>query len=155
MTTIAIDASELIALGQRFVGAEPVIEREFETAMVRSTAAVQHDAMVAAPVDTGTLRRSITTDVTPFLGSVGSNLPYAPVVEFGREAGKTMPPSGALEPWMRRHGITVAEFVIRRSIGRRGTPARPYFVPALERNRAGIEREFDLAVARALKRLAG
>lgn len=154
MTTIEVDASALFALGKRFAGAEAVIEDVFKDAMVRATAAVQHDAMVAAPVDTGTLRRSITTDVTPFLGSVGSNLPYAPVVEYGRRAGAPMPPSGSLDPWMRRHGITaVSEFVIRRSIARRGIRARPYLIPALERNRAGIEREFEIAADRAIKRL--
>jgi phage gpG-like protein len=153
--SIEVNANELAALGRRFAAAEPVIAESFRYAMVRSTAVVQHDAMVAAPVDTGTLRRSIAVEVTPYVGTIGSALVYAPVVEYGRRPNKPMPPRGSLVPWMRRHDIDErAEFVIRRAIGRHGTPARPYLVPALERNRRAIEREFDIAIERIVKRLA-
>lgn len=154
MATIEVDASELIALGKRFAGAEPIIEDAFKTAMVRATAAVQHDAMVAVKVDQGTLRRSITTDVTPFLGSVGTNQPHGKTEEFGWPAHYRWIPKGALLGWMRRKGIPAeAEFLIRRKIWEVGRKARPFLVPALERNRAGIEREFEIATDRAIKRL--
>jgi phage gpG-like protein len=153
--SISVDASQMTAFGQRCAGAKPMIEQTFRYAMVRSVAAVQHDAMVAAPVDTGTLRRSIAVDVTPYVGTIGSALVYAPVVEFGRRAGQPMPPAGALLEWMRRHGIDPSvEFVIRRKIRQHGIKARPYLIPALDRHRPRIEREFDLAIERLLKRLA-
>jgi phage gpG-like protein len=152
---IVIDASEFAAMGARFRNAAPIVEREMKTAMVRSTAQIQHDAQVLVKVDTGTLRRSITTNVTPFLGRVGSNQPHAPVVEFGRKPGGKMPPPGVLDGWMARHGIPAsAEFLIRRKIARKGIPAHPYLIPAFERNKHAIEAEFALAADRALRALA-
>lgn len=155
MVSITVDASDVLAFTRRFANAQPIVERQFRTAMIRATAQVQHDAMALAPVDTGTLRRSLTTDVTPFVGRVGTNLPYAPVVEYGRREGAPMPPAGALLPWMRRHGISAeAEYAVRLRIARRGIRARPYLIPALERNREAIEREFALAMDAALRELA-
>ena len=155
MATITVDTREIEALGAKLVNARPVVERHLTVAMTRSTAQVQHDAMATVPVDTGHLRRSITTDVTPFVGRVGTNVPYAEVVEKGRRAGAPMPPPAALGPWARRHGIPAgAVFAIALAIGRRGIPARPYLVPALERNRAAIQREFANEMNKAVAELA-
>ncbi len=153
MATIRVDTDmrEVDALIRRYGEAAPAVAREMTVAMTRATAQVQHDAQVLVPVDTGHLRRSITTDVTPFVGRVGSNVPYAPVVEYGRRPGAPMPPSGALDGWARRKGISAsAIFAIRLRIARRGIKARPYLVPALERNRVAINQEFDRAIERAL-----
>lgn len=153
-TDIRIDADDLNELLDRFGDATSIVVREMQTAMVRATAAVQADAQVLVPVDTGTLRRSITTDVTPFVGRVGTNLLYGAVVEEGRRPGAPMPPSGSLLDWMRRHGIPAEqEFAVRRSIARKGIRARPYLVPALERNQDGIRREFEAANERALAKV--
>ena len=150
MSSITIDTSDLDPLFARCANALPIVERHFGNAMVRSTAAVQHDAMVLVPVDTGHLRRSITTDVTPFVGRVGTNVAYARPVEEGRRPGAPMPPRGVLLEWMRRHDIpAAAEFLVRRSIARKGIKARPYLIPALERNEEGIRREFALAADKA------
>lgn len=155
MTQILIDVSELEQLGVQMLHAKPVVEREFLTAMTRSTATVQHDAQVEVVWDTATLRRSITSEVTPFYGAVGSNLVYAPVVEYGMEPG-TWIPRGAIAEWMRRHDILPeAEFVIRRAIHDRGLPARPYLEPALQHNLPKIYREFDLAAGRAVATVIG
>jgi phage gpG-like protein len=154
-TEIVIDASEFAAMGARFRNAAPIVEREMKTAMTRSTAQIQHDAQVEVKVDQGTLRRSITTNVTPFLGRVGTNLIYARTVEEGWPPNYRWIPKGALLPWMARHSIPAsAEFFIRRKIWREGLPARPYLIPALERNKHAIEAEFALAAARALRALA-
>jgi hypothetical protein len=54
---------------------------------------------------------------------------YAGVIEFGRKVGAKMPPSGAIDRWMRAKGIATGTtgwqrrrfiFVIRRAISKRG-----------------------------------
>jgi hypothetical protein len=54
---------------------------------------------------------------------------YAGVIEFGRRVGAKMPPSGAIDQWLRAKGIATGMspsarrrfiFVIRRAISRRG-----------------------------------
>lgn len=154
-TTLVIDASEFTALGARFRNASPIVAREMKVAMTRATAQIQHDAQVLVPVDTGTLRRSLTTNVTPFLGRVGTNHPGAKTREFGWPAHFRWIPKGALLPWMGRHGIPAkAEFFVRRKIWNEGMKATPYLLPAFERNKAAIEREFAQAADRALRALA-
>lgn len=154
-STLVIDVSAFTALGQRFANAGPIVAREMKTAMQRSTAQIQHDAQVLVPVDLGHLRRSLTTNVTPTLGRVGTNLVYGPAIEFGLKPGQAFPPPGALLGWMGRHGIPAsAEFLVRRKIFRKGTTPQPYLVPAFEKNQRAIEREFALAADRALRALA-
>lgn len=148
---VSIDYSDVERVFGNIAGAGPIVEREMTIAITRSVAVVQHDAMATVKVDTGALRRSITVNVTPYLGRVGSNLPYAEVVEKGRRRGAPPPPKGSLLGWLARHGIPAeAEFIVRQRIGQRGIPASPYLVPALERNRDGINREFEAAANRAL-----
>jgi hypothetical protein len=154
MVAVTVDTHELDDMSRRYAGLVPLMERELTVAMVRSTAQVQHDAQVAVAVDTGNLRRSITTTVTPYVGRVGTNLLYGRVVEEGRRPGAAMPPAGALLGWMRRHGMDARnEYALRLRISRRGIKARPYLKPALEQNRAAINKEFDLALKRVLTQI--
>ena len=44
---------------------------------------VEDSAKAKAPVNTGTLRNSITYEVSGDVGTVGTNLMYAPFVELG------------------------------------------------------------------------
>jgi phage gpG-like protein len=164
MVVATVDTSDLDDMARRYAGLVPLMEREFRVAMIRSTAQVQHDAQVAVAVDQGTLRRSITTDVTPYVGRVGTNLLYGRLVEGADEQGKLhewsrrpgmpMPPPGSLVGWMRRHGMNPKnEYALRLQISRKGIKARPYLTPALEKNRAGINKEFTLALGRVLSAL--
>lgn len=57
---------------------------------------------------------------------IGTNLVYAPVMEFGRRPGR-MPPPQALAGWARRHGFPdTALFVLARAIARKGIRGRFY-----------------------------
>lgn len=152
--SVQIDASKLHALIGRFANAEPVMERHADEAGVRSAGAVHADAVDNAPVDQGHLRRSIAVQLRPGEAAIGTNLSYALPVEVGRAPGAKMPPQGVLLEWMRRHGIPAdREFVLRRSIARRGIRPQPYLEPALVGNKAAMQREFDLAAERALAEL--
>lgn len=111
----------------------------------RATITVQNRARDKAPVDTGRLRSSIATEVDrrdpPKWGKVGTNVKYAPFVEFGTRPH--WPPPGALQPWARRHGFPTGptgDFLVRRAIARRGTRAQPYLKPALEKSVGDIKR---------------
>ena len=58
-------------------------EIDFSTALRKSCLLVEEDAKKLCPVETGTLRRSIHTTLHSDYGEVGTNLHYAPYVEFG------------------------------------------------------------------------
>lgn len=75
---IRIDASQVTALAAKYRGAGAIVQSEMLGAMKRSTFRLEGQAKKEAPVKTGTLRRSITSNpVTPTLGIVGTNVPYA------------------------------------------------------------------------------
>jgi len=96
---------------------------------------VEAKAKSIAPVDTGRYRASITSEVRGTRAIVGSNVKYAPVIEFGLEPGARINYRDLI-PWAKRHGMQGAAFVIARAIMRRGLPARRIFQTALERSLA-------------------
>lgn len=59
------------------------IEKDLRRAITRGCLAIERDAKINAPVDTGNLRASITTKVKNLEGEVGTNVNYAGYVEFG------------------------------------------------------------------------
>lgn len=153
---IEVDVSSLERMAARYRGVAPIVVAEMRAAMQRSVLLVERSAKQVVPVDTGTLRRSITHEVQAtggmVVGRVGSNQPHAKIVEEGRTPGG-MPPAGALLGWMGRHGIPAEmEFVIRRAVNRRKVP-RPYLRPAVTVNAAAINREFAQVPARVLRTL--
>lgn len=126
-----------------------------------STLMVQRDAKLnisepypAGAVDTGWLRASIWPQVfsgADFVrGVVGSNVTYAPYVEYG--TAPHFPPPAALVGWVRRHKFGKAgrelsvAYAIAKKIAERGTPARPYLIPAFQKNEANIRNKFDHAI---------
>lgn len=90
---------------------------------------VEREAKERAVVDTGRLRSSITTRVETWRAIVGTNVRYAPFVEFGTRPH--FPPPAALQPWARRHGLRLA-WALARAIARRGTKPHPFMRPAFE-----------------------
>lgn len=133
---------------------EPMLD-----AMRQATMLVQRSGKINAPVDTGRLRASIMPEVrtegNKVQGVVGSNVVYAPYMEFGTGvfAGNSpyFPPPEALETWARRHGTT--GFVIARAIFRAGgLKARRYLQDALETNQAEIVSILDEALGRIIQK---
>lgn len=74
-----------------------------EAAVLEAALYVEEQAKLACPVDTGNLRRSITTAMPTVTAggastSVGTNVHYAPFVEFGTRHMQAQPYMGpALE----------------------------------------------------------
>jgi HK97 gp10 family phage protein len=98
----------------------------------------ERPARSLAPIDTGRLRNSITSDVRgiggDMVGAIGSNVLYAPYMEFGtgrfadgpmKGKGRHWPPGEALAGWAKRHGIFPdaplwGGIIVAWYIGRRG-----------------------------------
>jgi len=116
-------------------------------AMRQSGLAIQGEAAILAPVNTGALRQSITTEVDqrpPFAlwVEVGPTVTYGRYVEFGRKPGK-MPPVAALEPWVRQklkvsNPMAVA-FLIARKIAREGIDPQPFLAPGAKKAQPKIK----------------
>ncbi len=87
-------------------------------------------------VDTGRLRASIRIESFSdgLARRVGSDVVYAPFVEFGSKPH--FPPLDPIRAWCRRHSIPEsAAYPIALAISRKGQPARPYLFPAYEQER--------------------
>jgi hypothetical protein len=119
---------------------------EYATARVKQAVTdgcliVEADAKKKVVVDTGRLRSSITHEVEavtgePIVGKIGSNVLYAPYIEYGTgRAGAPYPPEA-----------------IRFKTGKesRGRIARPYLYPALAENFLRITNIITEAVLDAL-----
>jgi phage gpG-like protein len=116
----------------------------------RAAIAVQSGAKERAPVDTGRLRSSLTYEIDPAAlptwAKVGTNVSYAPFMEYGTGRLSESPestsawhaPSGAdLAVWARRHntdGYMVAAAIARRG----GLRPRRYLRGSFEANRDNI-----------------
>lgn len=90
-------------------------------------------AKLKSPVDTGRLRTSIQTILSndSLTATIFSDVNYAIYVEFGRRPGKK-PPIQSLESWAKRHNLSGLEYVIARSIGKKGIKPRPFLNPAYQ-----------------------
>lgn len=119
------------------------------TAMRTSALLVERDAKQNAPVDTGRLRASITSQVMTtgamgrnVRGVVGSNVIYSAAVELGSKPH--FPPVRALETWARRKGLNA--WAVAKGIAKRGTKAQRYLQRAFESNRARVVALIEQAV---------
>lgn len=183
MSDLRVEVIGLDDLLSRMRKAPEVVSEEMLKGIDRMTLQGQALAQKGAPVDTGNLRRSITTQKATFAGGVatgafGTNLPYAAAKESGRGAGKPMPPPGALVGWMTRHGIPLSdahestsglgaefrvgksayhsiEFLIARAIGRRGIEGKHYMRKAHEELLPKVQAEFKAVVERIVIRMGG
>lgn len=120
----------------------------------RSSFSIEAQAKLNSPVDTGRLRSSINTRISGNLAKVGTNLKYAPHVEYGTRPH--FPPLAALQPWARRHGFGAGgAFMVARTIALRGTRATRFFGRAIESNQQNIQRfaqQMSTEIAQAIRR---
>jgi hypothetical protein len=105
--------------------------RQSRLQIERSAINIEREAKNACPVDFGILRSSIekTVDASDagriLSAEVGTNVEYAPFVEFGTGSGVSVP-AGQEEFAMQFKGKTGRK---------RNYPARPFLFPAWERER--------------------
>jgi hypothetical protein len=153
------DFSTVNAMGRTYANGQRIVLEETRNGITRSVIQIEADAKRGIATDTHTSQRSLTHEVVTHgnnvTGRAGTNYLPAKIIETGRSAGGPMPPQGVLLGWMRRHGIDERfEFVLRRSIARRGIRPRPYLKPALDKNRPAITREMAAVLKRTMTRLA-
>lgn len=120
--------------------------------LTKSVLLLEGEVKRQTPVDTGRLRASITHQVQPFRAWVGTNVKYAPFVEFGTRPH--FPPPVALQPWARRHGFPPGPsgaFMVAHAIARRGTRARRMFQMGVERAKGRIQAMFQVEVTRDIR----
>lgn len=154
------DFSSVNRMGRTYADGARIVMQEARKGITNAVVAIEQDAKRIVPTDTHYLQKSLSHEVethgNDITGRAGSNVVYAPVVEFGRSAGAPMPPfNDAFRLWMQHKGIPLeVQFAVRRSIARRGTRPRPYLKPALEKNRPAITREMTAVLKRISNRLA-
>lgn len=141
--------------------------RELVIAMNKSVSRIENNVLPFVPVDRGTLRGSIGSDVKEIsslsiIGRVGSSLSdevYPKVMEFGREPGKKFPPMEPLEAWVRRvilrneedeGKIRSVTFLIARKIAKNGIKAREFLKQGFEKSLDDVKGYF----AEALENIA-
>lgn len=118
----------------------------------RACKRIQAEAKANCPVDTGRLRASIVTDVQTdgkaVIGTVGTNVGYAPCVEFG--TGAKGDPSVAhtdKKQWTYYSG--------GRFHTTKGKPPRPFLFPAYRVNAEAIKNDIKDAVAEQIIKRGG
>ena len=131
-------------------------ERAAEEGMNKSVIDMSSSAKLNAPVDRDRLRSNIGHEVKTTFGEitgiVGTNVEYAPHMEYGTTHTK-MPPPGALDVWARRHGIPSGFLVARAILRRGGLRARRFMQKAFDQHKREVKPNLETAFARALKRL--
>lgn len=70
---------------------KPEVERKIDRKLKQLGFKIEAEAKKKCPVDTGRLRASITTTVEGGKVIVGSNVKYAPYVEWGTEKMEAQP----------------------------------------------------------------
>ena len=95
-----IDTSELSALAGDAYSSAGKIAAGASAAMRKTAFDIERTAKAAAPVDTGALRASISTDTTATTAEVGPTVKYGEFVELGTSR---MGPQPFLGPAFDRH----------------------------------------------------
>ncbi|MDS0284672.1 HK97-gp10 family putative phage morphogenesis protein [Haloarcula onubensis] len=124
----------------KFIG--PAVDAGVQTTALQ----IERSAREKVPVDTGNLRRKIDTQkVGEGEYLVGTNVPYAPDVEFGR--GPVVADDGYL-----RFKVD-GEVLFRKSVG--PAEAQPFLRPALQEHKSdlveNIEEEIDTVLRAAFE----
>ena len=115
---------------------------KIQEALTKCALLVEADAKLNCPVDTGSLRSSITHNVYKDYAEVGTNYEYAPYVEFGTGLF-AVNNYGRKTPWTYQddkgewHTTT-------------GQKPQPFLHPALEKNRNTIKQILAKAVTEAI-----
>jgi HK97 gp10 family phage protein len=144
MSNITLKVEGLDKLQAGMTNAPSVIRKEVKWAMTNSVNAVKITAADNAPFKTGTLKRSIHTDIQDegFKGVVYQNpdeAPYGIFIEYGTKPHEINPTNkkalfwnGAINPYKR--------------VMHPGSKANPFMTPALENNVNTIQAYFEKAI---------
>lgn len=102
------------------------LPQAIEEGLRKACIVVQDAAKVKCPVDDGQLRQSITYKIEECKGIVGTDVEYAPYVEYGTGIYATQG-GGRTTPWV--YQDAKGEYHTTR-----GMKAQPFLMPAAEEN---------------------
>jgi hypothetical protein len=145
--------------GNFFAGKGPEIaNKNLTEAMYQAVMFLERKVKALTPQGVGgaqggllsTIQGEVEGKGTPLVkGIVFTQSKYGEVLEKGRTAGKSMPPSGVLISWIgRKLGISGdeanrVEFLVRRKIGKKGFPGVHMFEKAFDDNWRQLQTIFD------------
>ena len=104
---------------------------------------VENEAKRKCPVDTGQLRQSITHNVEDNVGTIGTNVEYAPYVEYGTGI-HARDGNGRQTPWSYKD----AEGNWHRTVGQQ---PQPFLEPALLENEKAIFKLIEEGLLKGVK----
>lgn len=122
--------------------------RGAEKGLYKAAVKIQAAAKRLAPVDAGRLRNSITvetqTDAESVSAAVGTNVKYAPFIEFGTgpvgaASKKDLPPGASVQYTPKRFWVYKDEKKGGFRISK-GSPAKPFLYPAFGKIEPDIEK---------------
>ena len=92
IATITVDLGQVERLQQALKAMPHIVQEELGKAVVKLVLIVEATAKKKCPVDTGNLRASITPVIESWArGFVGTNVEYAPYVEYGTRNAPAQP----------------------------------------------------------------
>ena len=113
-------------------------------ALTESCLLVESDAKQLVPVDTGRLKSSIQSKVEGDTGTVGTNVEYAPYVEFGTGLYSSLGNGRTQVPW--RYQDAKGQWHTTS-----GNQPQPFLGPALNMNKDKIKKIFRKAIKEVMK----
>lgn len=140
---VNIDSSEVRRLAVDLRNARGHVGAKASAAIRKTAFDIERDGKRFAPVDTGNLENSISTDITgdgrhgSMQADIGPTVDYGDDVEYGTQPHVIRPktPGGVLA-FPGAGGGTV----FAKSVNHPGTAPQPYMGPAFDRNAPGLER---------------
>jgi HK97 gp10 family phage protein len=162
MDSVTFNITGIDKLIEKFHKLDAKIKSDLKDEVNASALKIQSNAKKLAPVNLGSLRNSIylkeTSDNKKFVYTVGTNVKYAPYIEFGTGGKVTIPPGYsdfasqfknkeggkfkemvlALTEWVLKKGIASGKqsrsvaYAIAISILRKGIRPQPFLIPAYE-----------------------
>lgn len=133
------------ALANQFGALDDTLDERLREAMETLVVMIESTAKRLAPVDSGRLKSSMASEVEmeaeTIIGTVGTNVSYAPAIEYGRGAIQA-------DPGEVLHFFVEGEEVFTTSVD--AAPAQPFLRPAFEAHRQDFERLVKGAIQQAV-----
>lgn len=142
MTDIDIDGSDFAEFADNLREAAANLDEAVDAALQKTALQVERSAKQKAPVDTGTLRASITNRPIDDGYVVGTNVEYAAAVEFGTRPHVITPNQADALAFEGQAG----ELIFRQRVEHPGTEAQPFLRPALRDHESDLTENIDEAI---------
>ncbi len=148
------------SLIDRLSKGKQISEQELQGAFSTGTGKLWRKAIDNTPTATGDLAKSITRELTPTYAKIYPQFAYGLFVHNGTRPHwipkRELEPGGTMFRWFAKRGITDKrhQFMILRSIARKGTKAQPWMADTFNKEWPEIEKLMISALDNIVNRLA-